>query len=220
MMKKPSQISSAVIKRLPRYRRFLRHLLREGVERVPSSGLSEITGYTASQVRQDFNNFGGFGQQGYGYNVQDLYDGITSILGLDTERRMVIVGAGNLGRALVGFPWGERDSFIVDGIFDNSPNAIGGAVGKYTVGSLSDLKDYLKANTPDVGVITTNSDGAQEACDILVEGGVKGIWDFAPVDLELPASIPLQYVHLNDSLHELAYRITEAERAHDNYSEK
>ncbi|MDR2163382.1 MAG: redox-sensing transcriptional repressor Rex [Clostridiales Family XIII bacterium] len=213
-MKKPSQISSAVIKRLPRYRRFLRDLLREGVDRVSSSRLSEITGYTASQIRQDFNNFGGFGQQGYGYNVEDLYDGITAILGLDTERHMVIVGAGNLGRALAGFPWGKRDNFMVDGIFDNSPGVIGSKVGEYTVGSLPDLKKYLEVNNPDVGVIATNGHGAQEACDILVEGGVKGIWDFAPVDLELPDSIPLQYVHLNDSLHELTYRITETEHGH------
>jgi redox-sensing transcriptional repressor len=210
-MKKTSQISSAVIKRLPRYRRFLRVLLREGVSRVSSGRLSDITGYTASQIRQDFNNFGGFGQQGYGYNVQDLYDGITTILGLDTERHMVIVGAGNLGRALAGFPWRQRDSFTVDGIFDNSPDVVGRKVGEYTVGSMSDLKKYLKNNTPDVGVITTNGQGAQDACDILVKGGVKGIWDFAPVDLELPDDIPLQYVHLNDSLHELIYYITNAE---------
>jgi redox-sensing transcriptional repressor len=206
-MKKP-HISPAVIKRLPRYRRFLRDLLREGVDKVSSGKLSEITGYTASQIRQDFNNFGGFGQQGYGYNAQDLYDGITAILGLDTERHMVIVGAGNLGRALAGFPWGQRDSFTVDGIFDKSPDAVGVEIGEHTVGSLSDLKEYLKVNTPDVGVITTNSQGAQEACDILVEGGVKGIWDFAPVDLELPENVRLQHVHLNDSLHELSYHIT------------
>jgi redox-sensing transcriptional repressor len=210
-MKKPSQISSAVIKRLPRYRRFLRNLLREGVDRISSGGLSEITGYTASQIRQDFNNFGGFGQQGYGYNTQDLYDGITAILGLGVERHMVIVGAGNLGRALAGFPWSQRDSFTVDGIFDNSLTVAGSKVGEYTVGSLDDLRLYLEDNTPDVGVITTNGQGAQEACDILVNGGVKGIWDFAPVDLEVPDDVPLQYVHLNDSLHELAYHITSGE---------
>jgi redox-sensing transcriptional repressor len=211
-MKKTSQISSAVIKRLPRYRRFLRNLLKEGVERVSSGRLSEITGYTASQIRQDLNNFGGFGQQGYGYNVRDLYDGITSILGLDAERHMVIVGAGNLGRALAGFPWSQRDSFTVDGIFDHSPDVIGSRIGGYTVGSMSQLKEYLKDHTPDVGVIATNGQGAQDAADILVEGGVKGIWDFAPVDLDLPDSVPLQYVHLNDSLHELVYHVTKAER--------
>jgi redox-sensing transcriptional repressor len=214
-MKKTSQLSSAVIKRLPRYRRFLRKLLREGVDRVSSGGLSGITGYTASQIRQDFNKFGGFGQQGYGYNVRDLYDRITSILGLDAERHMVIVGAGNLGRALAGFPWSRRDSFTVDGVFDNSPDVIGRKVGAYTVGSLDDLKAYLKRNTPDVGVIATNEQGAQEACDILVAGGVKGIWDFAPADLELHDSIPLQYVHLNDSLHELVYHISKTEADQD-----
>ncbi|MDR1292931.1 MAG: redox-sensing transcriptional repressor Rex [Clostridiales Family XIII bacterium] len=204
-MKKTSQISSAVIKRLPRYRRFLRNLLREGVDKVSSGRLGEITGYTASQIRQDFNNFGGFGQQGYGYNVRDLFDGVTSILGLDSERHMVIVGAGNLGRALAGFPWSQRDAFIVDGVFDSSPDVIGDKIGEYTVGNISDLKKYLKARTPDVGVITTNGSGAQDACDILVEGGVKGIWDFAPVDLNVPDDVTLQYVHLNDSLHELIY---------------
>jgi redox-sensing transcriptional repressor len=214
-MREPSQISSAVIKRLPRYRRFLRDLLREGVDKVSSGRLGEITGYTASQIRQDFNNFGGFGQQGYGYNVQDLYDGVTSILGLDAERHMVIVGAGNLGRALAGFPWSQRDGFTIDGIFDNSPDAIGRRIGEYTVGGLPDLKKYLRTNTPDVGVITTNGQGAQAACDTLVEGGVKGIWDFAPVDLEVPDDIPLQYVHLNDSLHELVYHIANGERGAD-----
>jgi redox-sensing transcriptional repressor len=212
-MKKQSQISSAVIKRLPRYRRFLRDLLRKGVDRVSSSGLSGITGYTASQIRQDFNNFGGFGQQGYGYNVQELHDGVTAILGLDQERHMVIVGAGNLGRALAGFPWGQRDGFVVDGIFDNSPEVIGLKVGDHKVGGISDLKRYLKKNAPDVGVITTNGKGAQAACDILVEGGVKGIWDFAPIDLEVPPDVPLQYVHLNDSLHELVYHIAESGRS-------
>ncbi|MDR3225352.1 MAG: redox-sensing transcriptional repressor Rex [Clostridiales Family XIII bacterium] len=212
-MKKPAQISSAVIKRLPRYRRFLRDLLRDGVDRVSSGKLGELTGYTASQIRQDFNNFGGFGQQGYGYNVQDLYDSITEILGLGAERHMVIVGAGNLGRALAGFPWKLRDGFIIDGIFDNSPDAIGQKVGAFTVKDLAGLKAHLKKNTPDVGVITTNRLGAQEACNILVEGGAKGIWNFAPANLKLPKGIPLQYVHLNDSLHELVYRITEEEAA-------
>jgi redox-sensing transcriptional repressor len=210
-MKKQS-ISSAVIKRLPRYRRFLRGLLREGVERVSSSGLSGLTGYTASQIRQDFNNFGGFGQQGYGYNVRDLYDGVTAIIGLDAERHMVIVGAGNLGRALAGFPWGQRDGFIVDGIFDSSSDVVGGRVGEHVVGSIADLRKFLRGRTPDVGVITTNGQGAQEACDILIEGGVKGIWDFAPVDLDVPDNVPLQYVHLSDSLHELVYHVADGER--------
>jgi redox-sensing transcriptional repressor len=210
-MKKPSQISSAVIKRLPRYRRFLRDLLRDGVDRVSSGKLGELTGYTASQIRQDFNNFGGFGQQGYGYNVQDLYDSITEILGLDTERHMVIVGAGNLGRAIAGFPWNQRDGFVIDGIFDKSSEVIGQNVGEFIVRDLAGLKAFLEKNTPDVGVITTNRQGAQEACDILVEGGAKGIWNFAPADLELPDGIPLQLVHLNDSLHELVYHITEEE---------
>jgi redox-sensing transcriptional repressor len=206
-MKKQSQISSAVIKRLPRYRRFLRNLLADDVERVSSGRLGEITGYTASQIRQDFNKFGGFGQQGYGYNVRDLYDGITAILGLDAERHMVIVGAGNLGRALAGFPWSLRDGFTVDGVYDNAPEVIGSKAGRFTVAGMADLRKYLKTHTPDVGVITTSSRGAQEACDILVEGGVKGIWDFTPIDLEVPPGVTLQYVHLNDSLHELTYHI-------------
>jgi redox-sensing transcriptional repressor len=212
-MKKPSQISPAVIKRLPRYRRFLRDLLRDGADRVSSSRLGELTGYSPSQIRQDFNNFGGFGQQGYGYNVQDLYDSITGILGLGAVRHMVIVGAGNLGRALAGFPWGSRDNFVVDGIFDKSEDVIGRKIGEFTVESLTDLKEFLAENSPDVGVITTNRQGAQEACDILVAGGAKGIWNFAPVDLDMPDDVPLQLVHLNDSLHELMYHIIGEEKA-------
>jgi redox-sensing transcriptional repressor len=211
-MKKPSQISSAVIKRLPRYRRFVKDLMKNGVDRVSSKRLSELTGYTPSQIRQDFNNFGGFGHQGYGYNVKDLHDSFTEILGLASERHMVIVGAGNLGRALAGFPWSQRDSFVVDGIFDSAPDVVGRKVGEFTVRSIADLRTFLKKNPPDVGVITTNRQGAQEACDILVKGGAKGIWNFAPVDVELPPDIPLQLVHLNDSLHELSYRIKEKEK--------
>jgi redox-sensing transcriptional repressor len=124
---------------------------------------------------------------------------------------MVIVGVGKLGRALAGFPWNQRDGFVIDGVFDKSPDVVGQKVGAFIVKDLAELKAFLKKNTPDVGVITTNRLGAQEACDILVEGGAKGIWNFAPVDLELPGGIPLQYVHLNDSLHELVFHISEEE---------
>ncbi|MDR0519903.1 MAG: redox-sensing transcriptional repressor Rex [Clostridiales Family XIII bacterium] len=212
-MKRPLTISSAVIKRLPRYRRFLRDLLRDGADRVSSARLGELTGYTPSQIRQDFNNFGGFGQQGYGYNVRDLYDSITAILGLDAERHMVIVGAGNLGRALAHFPWEQRDGVVVDGIFDNSPDAIGQNIGGFTVGDIDGLRAILKKLPQDVGVIATNRQGAQEACAVLVEGGVKGIWNFTTADLLLPDGVPAQNVHLNDSLHELLYRIAGGEQA-------
>jgi redox-sensing transcriptional repressor len=210
-MKKPSQISSAVIKRLPRYRRFIKELMKDGVDRVSSSRLSELTGYTASQIRQDFNNFGGFGQQGYGYNVRDLYDSFTEILGLDTDRHMVIVGASDLGRALVTFPWSQRASYILDGIFDNSPEFIGKKVGDFTIRSYGELKTFLKESPPDVGVITTSQNDAEEAVGILVEGGTKGIWSFTPVNFVFPTGVPLQLVHLNDSLHELSYHIKKDE---------
>jgi redox-sensing transcriptional repressor len=206
-MKDLSKISSAVIKRLPRYRRFLRDLQKKSVERVSSGKLSELTGYTASQIRQDLNNFGGFGQQGYGYNVSMLFDEITAILGLNVQRHMVIIGAGNLGKSLAGFPWSARDRIVVDALFDSSDAVIGKKVGAFTVRSMQDLPKFLEENSPDVGIITTSRKGAQDVCDLLVAGGVKGIWNFAAGEMDTHDAAPMQSVHLSDSLHELMYYI-------------
>jgi redox-sensing transcriptional repressor len=205
MMK--SKVSNAVIKRLPRYRRYLNELKNKDVDRVSSGELSDLIGYTASQIRQDFNTFGGFGQQGYGYNVKDLYDEINNILGLDQNYLMVIVGIGNLGQAVANHTNISKGGFEIVGLFDLDENVIGKEVNQIKVRSINELLDFLKENSIDIGIITTNEGGAQSVADTFVEGGVRGIWNFAPVDLNLPADTALENVHLTDSLYSLAFHI-------------
>ena len=206
-MKDNSKISSAVIKRLPRYRRYLSDLQKKNVDRISSNELSNLIGYTASQIRQDLNNFGGFGQQGYGYNIQSLFNEISSILGLDQDYKMVIVGTGNLGQAIANYTHYYKAGFIVAAMFDVNPKVIGLRINDIEVFDYERLEDFMKENTIDIGIVCTNKDSAQEVVDMLCAGGVKGIWNFAPTDLRLPEGIALENVHLSDSLHSLAYYI-------------
>lgn len=201
------KVSKAVIKRLPRYRRYLEDLKRKGVDRISSSEMSELTGYTASQIRQDLNNFGGFGQQGYGYNVEALYDEISLILGLDKDYKMVIIGIGNLGHAVANYTHIYKAGFEVVGLFDVNPNIIGNKINDIVIQDIETLVDFLQKNEVEIGVITTNKNSAQGVADLLIGGGIKGIWNFAPVDLDLPEDLPLENVHLSDSLHSLAFHI-------------
>lgn len=202
-----NKVSKAVIKRLPRYRRYLEDLKRKGVDRISSSDMSELTGYTASQIRQDLNNFGGFGQQGYGYNVEALYDEISMILGLDHDYKMVIVGIGNLGHAVANYTHIYKAGFEVVGMFDVNPSIIGTSVNDIEIFDVDGMVDFLKDNDIEIGVITTNKSSAQGVADKLVEGNIKGVWNFAPVDLDVPERIALENVHLSDSLHSLAFHI-------------
>jgi redox-sensing transcriptional repressor len=211
MAKEKSRISPAVIRRLPRYNRFLRELKRNGIDRVSSGKLSELSGYTASQIRQDLNNFGGFGQQGYGYNVDSLLNGINEILGLNESYSVVIVGAGNLGRALANHSWPPGSDFEVTAMFDVSDKVIGRDVGTIPVFHVDELPEYLAKNKTDIGVITTDRSVAQQIADIFVKADVRGIWNFAPTDIEVPEEIALRSVHLSDSLHELVFYINHAE---------
>jgi redox-sensing transcriptional repressor len=206
-MAKNAKISNAVIKRLPRYRRYLNELNKKGVQKISSHELSEIIGYTASQIRQDLNNFGGFGQQGYGYNVKALYDEISAILGLDKMYRMVIVGAGNLGYALANYTHYYKSGFIVDAIFDNDPEEIGNKLNDIDILDANDLVEFVERNDIDIGIICVPKDSAQEVADKLSFAGVKGIWNFAPIDLEVPPHVAVQEVHLSDSLYSLAYHM-------------
>ncbi len=206
-MKDHSKISSAVIKRLPRYRRYLSDLQKKNVDRISSNELSNLIGYTASQIRQDLNNFGGFGQQGYGYNIQSLYNEISSILGLDQEYKMVIVGTGNLGQAIANYTHYYKSGFKVSAMFDVNPKLIGLRINDIEVLDYEKLDGFMKDNSVDIGIVCTNKDSAQEVVDKLCDGGVKGIWNFAPTDLHLPEGIALENVHLSDSLHSLAYYI-------------
>jgi len=207
-MKDHSKISNAVIRRLPRYRRYLADLRSKNIDRISSNELSNLIGYTASQIRQDLNNFGGFGQQGYGYNVQSLYNEITSILGLDKEYKMIILGAGNLGQAIANYTHYYKSGFKVIAMFDINPKLIGLRINDIEVLDYEKLEEFLKNNSVDIGIVCTNKSSAQEVVDKLCDGGVRGIWNFAPTDLQLKASnIALENVHLSDSLHSLAYYI-------------
>lgn len=200
-------ISNAVIKRLPRYRRFLNELKKKNVDRISSNELSNLIGYTASQIRQDLNNFGGFGQQGYGYNVESLHNEIGAILGLDQEYKMVIVGAGNLGQAIANYTHYYKSGFIVAAMFEVNPKLIGVRINDIEVLDYERLDEYLKKNQIDIGIVCTNKSSAQEVVDKLSAGGIKGIWNFAPTDLVVDESIAVENVHLSDSLHSLAYYI-------------
>ncbi len=209
-MKKTDKISNAVIKRLPRYRRYLNELRKKGVDKISSSEFSHLIGYTASQIRQDLNNFGGFGQQGYGYSVEGLYHEISAILGLDKSYRMVIVGAGNLGQAIANYTYYYKAGFVVHGIFEINPRLIGMKINDIEVMDYEDMVEYVESNQIDIGIICTSKDAAQEVADKLCFAGVKGLWNFAPVDLEVPKHVAIENVHISESLHSLAYHINGA----------
>ena len=201
------EISQAVIGRLPRYFRYLGELKDEGVERISSQELSELMKVTASQIRQDFNNFGGFGQQGYGYNVEFLYNEIGKILGLDKKHNFIIVGAGNLGRALGNYMNFEHRGFIFRGMFDRNPELIGKDVRGIKVMPMEELESFVRENDIDIAVLTIPKTGAVEVADKLAHNGIRAIWNFAHVDLNLPKEIQVENVHLSDSLMKLSYNI-------------
>lgn len=201
------EISQAVIGRLPRYFRYLGELKDEGVERVSSQELSRLMQVTASQIRQDFNNFGGFGQQGYGYNVEYLYQEIGRILGLDTEHHLIIIGAGNLGQALANYVNFERRGFLMKGIFDVNKALYGKKVRNMTVQPLENLEQFIKEQEIDIAVLTLPKTGAEEMAERLIRCGIKAIWNFAHVDLKVPEEVVVENVHLSDSLMKLSYNI-------------
>lgn len=201
-------ISQAVISRLPRYFRYLGELKDEGVERISSQDLSELMKVTASQIRQDFNNFGGFGQQGYGYNVEYLYREIGKILGLDQTHNFIIVGSGNLGRALGNYLNFERRGFLLKGMFDQNPEVIGSVVRNVRVMPMEEMEQFVKDNDIDIAVLTLPKTSAVGVADRLAHIGIKAIWNFAHVDLNLPEGIQVENVHLSDSLMKLSYNLT------------
>jgi redox-sensing transcriptional repressor len=201
------EISQAVIGRLPRYFRYLGELRDEGIERISSQELSRLMHVTASQIRQDFNNFGGFGQQGYGYNVEYLYEEIGKILGIDKQHNFVIIGAGNLGRALGNYLNFERRGFIFKGIFDKDESLVGQDVRGVPVRSMDDLDSFVRENDIDIAVLTVPKTSAVEIADRLVSCGVRAIWNFAHVDLNVPEGVQVENVHLSDSLMKLSYNI-------------
>lgn len=203
-------ISMAVIRRLPKYHRYLGELLRNDIDRISSKELSEKIGFTASQIRQDFNCFGDFGQQGYGYNVRELYNEISRILGLNTEYRTVLVGAGNIGQAVANYTRFEKLGFYLKGIFDKNPRIIGLKIRDIEVKDVEELESFLKENQVDIGIISIPKEHAPRIAQIFVNNGIKAIWNFAPTDLEVPDDVIVENVHLSESLLTLSYRLNEA----------
>lgn len=210
------EISRAVIGRLPRYYRYLGELLDEGVERISSSDLSKKMRVTASQIRQDLNNFGGFGQQGYGYNVKYLYTEIGKILGLDRTHNIIIIGAGNLGQALANYVGFEKSGFILKGLFDVNPRLEGVTIRGIPIRRMDKLKAFIRHNDIEIAVLTIPKSKAEEVAGVLVEGGIQGIWNFAHTDLVLPDNVIVESVHLSDSLLELSYNISSSEKDTEN----
>lgn len=214
------EISQAVIRRLPRYYRYLGELLENGVERISSNDLSRRMKVTASQIRQDLNNFGGFGQQGYGYNVKYLYTEIGKILGLDQDHNVIIIGAGNLGQALANYASFEKRGFIMKGLFDVNPRLEGVTVRGIAIRMMEDLPQFVRDNNIEIAALTIPKAKAEEVADMLVSYGVKAIWNFAHTDLELPDDVLVENVHLSESLMRLSYNLTQYNRDHDQREEE
>jgi len=209
MAKRRDRVSEAVIRRLPKYYRYITELKNNGVQRVSSNELGQKMGLTASQIRQDFNCFGGFGQQGYGYNVPELHGVLKKIIGLDRQYNMVVIGAGNLGQALANYSGFEKEGFYIKALFDINPRLVGISIRGIDVLDIDSLKSYVGKNHIDIGVICTPKEQAQEIAELLVDCGIKNIWNFAPVDVVLPDDVVVENVHLSDSLYILCYRTGE-----------
>ena len=214
MQVEEKEISRAVIKRLPRYYRYLGELLESGTERISSGELSERMQVTASQIRQDLNNFGGFGQQGYGYNVKHLHTEIGKILGLDQDYNMIIIGAGNLGQALANYVKFEKNGFLVKGLFDVNPKLKGVAVRGILIRMTDELPAFLQEHDIQIAALTLPKQYAEEMADFLVDHGIRAIWNFAHTDLHLPEDVIIENVHLSESLMQLSYNISRYSRDH------
>ncbi|GAA0222898.1 redox-sensing transcriptional repressor Rex [Metaclostridioides mangenotii] len=202
-------ISMAVIRRLPKYHRYLGDLLDRDIQRISSKELSDIIGFTASQIRQDLNNFGGFGQQGYGYNVEALYTEIGKILGLDNKYNAILIGAGNLGQAIANYSGFRNAGFEIKALFDANPRIIGLKIREFDVLDPDIIEDFIKENNIDIAVMCIPKNGAQEVIDRVIRAGIKGVWNFAPIDLEVPEGVIVENVNLTESLFTLSYLMKE-----------
>ncbi len=202
------EISQAVIRRMPRYYRYLGELIESGVQRISSKDLSVRMKVTSSQIRQDLNNFGGFGQQGYGYNVKFLYEEIGKILGLNQKHNIIVIGAGNLGQALANYVKFEKLGFVITALFDVNPALEGVTVRGIKIHMLDELEDYCKDHVVDIAALTMPKEKADAIANRLVNLGIQAIWNFAHVDLDLiDKDVVVENVHLSDSLMQLSYNI-------------
>ena len=203
-------VSDAVIRRLPRYYRYLDDLHSKGVVRISSNSLGNKMGITASQIRQDLSCFGEFGQQGYGYNIEELRAEVGRILGTDKQHRIIVVGVGNLGHALMQNFRFMESGFTLDAAFDISPALLGSEVAGIPVLSMDELENYLNSHPVDVAVLTVPRSVAQSIADRLVVSGVRGFWNFTNVELSSTVEgVCFEDVHFADSLLTLSYRIAE-----------
>ena len=204
------KISLSVIRRLPRYYRFLGRLKDSGVNRISSGELASRMGLTASQIRHDLNCFGGFGQQGYGYDIDKLHSEIGKILGLNNSYKAVLIGVGNLGKAVashISFP--DR-GFVLDAVFDNNPEIFGMPIGSTTVRNVAELSDYCSREKPECAFLCLPYESAEPIAEILYNNGVRSFWNFSHFDLTLKYDdVIMENVHLTDSLMTLCYRMSE-----------
>lgn len=207
--KKGEAVPQGVVARLPVYFRYLTELERAGIERVSSAQLGEALDFTAAQIRSDLSYFGSFGQQGYGYNVKELLQQVQYILGLDQTYTMVLVGAGNLGKAIASYDSFRSKGFEIKAIFDIDPLLIGNYLGGCVIRSYEELGSYLQENSVDIGIIATPKDSSQGVCDVLIASGVNSIWNFSPAQLVVADHVIVEHMHLTDSLLRLAFRINE-----------
>ena len=204
----PISVSPAVVRRLPRYYRYLRELITQGKMRISSGELSVMMNVTASQIRQDLNCFGGFGQQGYGYNVKYLYNRISDLLGVNEDYTAVIVGAGNLGRALAASNMFDRRGVRKLAMFDVSDMLVGREVCSLPCYHVSKLEEFCRQNHVTIGVLTTPRDAADEVAAALSAGGVRGIWNFSNMELAAPNdNVKIENMHMGDSLMMLCYEL-------------
>ena len=206
-MEKKKNVSMAVIKRMPKYYRYLGELVKNDVDRISSKELGEKIGFTASQIRQDLNNFGDFGQQGYGYNVKELHNQIGAILGVGKEYNAVLIGAGNIGQAIANYSRFTDIGLGITAIFDANPKLVGMRIRDVEIKDIDELKGYLEENHIDMRILCVPRINAQKVCDVLVNGGVRGIWNFAPIDLHVPETVKVENVHLSESLLTLVYQM-------------
>ena len=207
-MKLPTKkVSKVVVRRLPRYYRYLADLKSAGVERISSMELATRMNVTASQIRQDFNCFGGFGQQGYGYNVEQLYLAIGDILGLNQGHKTVMIGAGNLGHAIANYHGFEKRGFSLVGIFDSNPGVIGSIINGIEVKHTDEMEKEFKMLKPDIAILTVPKAAAQDVAERVCALGIRGIWNFSHRELRVPDDVAIENVHLSDSLMTLSHAI-------------
>ena len=219
-MSEKKRVSDAVIKRLPRYYRHLSELIDSNIERISSNELANRMRITASQVRQDLNNFGGFGQQGYGYNVRLLRDEIGTILGLGNEQKCILIGGGNLGHAIANYSNFAKRGFTIKAIFDINPKIIGTKINDIKVYDIKELISFIKKNKINIAIFALPAVAVKELVDGVINAGVEGIWNFSHLDIEAPKDVALVNVHLSDSLMTLAYKINEKRKRKEKLVDK